>query len=121
MSLKIRNALYYINSNYCKELKLNHVASFIGVHQVHLCREFKKELGVPFREYILKIRIKEARFLLVQSIKSIKEIGYEVGFSNPEVFSKSFKRQIGLSPKNFRIQLAKTNVKPEKAFLLNTI
>lgn len=53
-----------------------------------------KELGLSFQEYLLRTRIRKAMGLLESGSKSIKEVGYEVGYCRPEHFSKVFRREV---------------------------
>jgi AraC-like DNA-binding protein len=101
-SPKIQRVIRYIGANYPKPVKLTAAAAFIGVHPNHLCRKFREEMGLSFHEYTVRYRIQKAMFLLADTEKPIKEIGYEVGFSCPEAFSKSFKRRLGCTPGRYR-------------------
>ena len=89
---KVREVLDYIDTHYTDHPRLGDGSALVGLHPAHLCRKFKKETGVNFREYIHQVRIKRAVFLLLGSRKIIKEITYEIGYSNPQLFSKAFKR-----------------------------
>ena len=99
---KVKQALSYMAAQYHGPLKLTVVASRIGIHPSHLCRLFKKELGMPFRRCILIMRLHKARQLLAESEKSIKQISFEIGFGCPEAFSRAFKRQMGCPPGQYR-------------------
>jgi len=112
ISPKLRRVLAYIDQYYAQVLTLRDAAWVLGVHPAHLCRRFKKEIGISFHEYILRIRIQKASLLLIGSEKSIKEISYEVGFSRPEIFSKAFKRLVGCSPMAYRVQNLSTRAGP---------
>jgi AraC-like DNA-binding protein len=112
ISPRIRQVLAYIDKDYDRGIELSEVASLIDIHPDYLSRRFKKEVGIGFHGYLLWIRIQKASFLLVDSVKSIKEIGYEVGFSRPEIFSKVFKRLVGCSPVAFRSSRFPTNGGP---------
>ncbi len=101
-SPKIQRVIRYINMNYPRPVKLTAAAAFISVHPNHLCRKFREEIGLSFHEYTVRYRIKIAMFLLADTEKPIKEIGYEVGFSCPEAFSKAFKRRLGCTPGRYR-------------------
>jgi AraC-like DNA-binding protein len=102
ISPKIRRALTYIHTDYALNVTLSDMGSRIGIHPHYLCRKFKKELGIGFHNYLLRYRVQRASVLLVSSCKSIKEIGYDVGFSCSEVFSKAFKKLMGCSPQVYR-------------------
>lgn len=112
ISLRMRQVLAYIHLYYARAIGLSDAASVIGVHPDYLSRRFKKELGIQFHDYLLWIRIHRARVPLVSSTKSVKEIGYEVGFSRPEIFSKVFKRLVGCSPKAYRASGLSTSMGP---------
>ncbi len=99
---KVKQALAYIIAQYHNSLRLNDVASHVGIHPGHLCRLFKKELGISFHRCILMIKVQKACRLLAESDKSIKQISGEMGFSRPEVFFKVFKRWIGCTPGQYR-------------------
>jgi len=104
-SPRSKTVLNFINSNYEKDLNLNNTAAIININSSYLCRKFKKELGISFRKYLIKVRIQRAIILLSNTEKSIKEIGYEVGFNSPELFSKTFNRVMGSSPSEYRVQV----------------
>ena len=77
------------------------------VNQYQLCRLFKKISGKTFRQYRAETRVKKAVYLLMNSDKLIKEIAYEVGYSNPDYFSQIFKKVMGITPTQFRKDLTK--------------
>jgi two-component system response regulator YesN len=88
--------------NYAHAICLAHLASLAEVHPSHLCREFKKHIGCSPLQHVHRLRIQHAVVLLRQSKKSVKEIGFAVGFKRPEAFSKAFKRIMGRSPQRYR-------------------
>ena len=107
---KVREVLDYINTHYTGHPRLSDVSILVGLHPSHLCRTFKKEIGINFGKYIHQVRLQRAVFLLLGSRKIIKEITYEIGYSNPQLFSKAFKRCLGCSPKAYRAQHSKKQV-----------
>ncbi|MEW6681843.1 MAG: helix-turn-helix transcriptional regulator [Nitrospirota bacterium] len=92
----------HLEMNYPQAIGLTELAALAGIHPSHLCREFKKHVGCSPLEHLKRVRIQRASVLLRESDKSVKEVGFSVGFKRPEAFSKAFKRVIGCSPRHFR-------------------
>ena len=67
-------------------------------------RVFKKKIGAPPKQYILKLRLNLGRTLLLQEGFSIKEIAYRCGFSDELYFSRLFRKYLDMSPGEFRKQ-----------------
>lgn len=103
LSPKIWRVAGHLEQCFAQPLTLRSVAAIVGLHPDYLSRRFKRETGMGFHEHLLTLRLRHATTLLVASTKSIKEIGYDVGFSAPEVFSKAFKRFMGCSPVTYRL------------------
>jgi two-component system response regulator YesN len=53
-------------------------------------------------EYIMKVRIQNAKYLLIQTNKDIGDIAADVGYTDLKYFSKLFKKKTGLNPSEFR-------------------
>ncbi len=101
-SKPIRQAKQYINQNYNKDINLEDVSNLIGFNPAYFSSLFKKETGENFMEYIMKIRIQNAKFLLIQTDKDIADIASDVGYMDLKYFSKLFKKKTGLNPSEFR-------------------
>ena len=63
---------------------------------------FKEEIGENFIDYITLNRLQQAKKMLQDRSLSIKEISVDCGYSDPNYFSKLFKRIVGLTPTEFR-------------------
>lgn len=94
--------LAYINTNYTDPICLSHLAALAEVHPSHLSREFKRQIGRTPLDYVIRLRMQRAAALLIESQRSIKEIGVSVGYKRAEAFSKAFKRVRGCSPRQYR-------------------
>ena len=84
------------------EFSVNDIAREVGMSKVQVYRKVKALLGYSVNEYIINIRLRTARFLLLHSEKTIAEIADEVGFSSPAYFSTSFKSKFNLTPTELR-------------------
>jgi two-component system response regulator YesN len=101
----IHQAKAYVDQHYANpDLSLNEVAAHINLSPSHFSMVFSRETGETFKEYLTTLKIQKAKELLrTTSLKSF-EISYRVGYKDPHYFSHVFKKQTGLSPKEFRLQ-----------------
>jgi two-component system response regulator YesN len=101
-----KNVEQYISDNLKEELDLEKTAAKFNLSSYYFSRSFKEAIGYNFSDYINMLRIKKAKELLKNDYMSIKEVGYEVGYSDPNYFSKVFKKYEGISPKEFKIKIS---------------
>ena len=101
-SKPIRQAKQYINEKYYMPLSLEEVSSQVGFNPAYFSTMFKKEAGMNFLEYLISIRIQQAKRMLLESDDSIAEITEVVGYNDLKYFSKLFKKTTGLTPSEFR-------------------
>ncbi|MCR1952369.1 response regulator [Clostridium sp. DSM 100503] len=94
----------YIISNIKEELSLESIAKNFNLSSCYFSRNFKEFIGCNLSDYINSLRIKKAKELLNNNEMSIKEIGYEVGYSDPNYFSKVFKKYEGYSPTEYKFK-----------------
>ncbi len=91
----------YIKANYMRSIKIEEIASRIGINQQYLARLFKGRYGKSMRDFLLETRlIKGARFL--SEGKSVKETANLCGYEDVFNFSKMFKKRYGVSPKEYK-------------------
>jgi AraC family transcriptional regulator len=70
--------------------------------EFHFSRLFKKATGHSPSQFFIRLRMARARQLLLETDRSIIDIGLDVGYSSPSHFSQVFKRQVGLTPSHYR-------------------
>ena len=75
---------------------------FVSGSISYISRQFKRSYGIGLLEYIHSLRIEEAKRLLANTNKSIKDIATDVGFINSLTLSRSFKRHEGILPSEYR-------------------
>lgn len=95
-------AIIYINKNLSSPISLNDAASKCNMSISQFTRTFKKETGKTFLDFVTRKRIKQAKYLLKSTNKTMNEIAFEVGMDNSSYFTKVFKKYTGLRPKDFR-------------------
>lgn len=83
-------------------ITLRKVCDDVGIHPSHVGRTFKRFRGCSMSQYIHQLRIQQARMHLLHPRKSLAEIAALLGFSDQSHFSRVFKREMGISPKQFR-------------------
>ncbi|HPT79347.1 MAG TPA: PocR ligand-binding domain-containing protein, partial [Candidatus Atribacteria bacterium] len=98
----LSDAMRYINENYNRNLTLESVAQHVYISPFYLSHMFKEELGFTFLEYLTKLRIEEAKKLLMEKDMTIIEVASEVGYEDAGYFSKVFKKYTGISPAQYR-------------------
>ena len=95
-------AVLYMESNFEKNISLSDVAKQIHLNAEYFSRRFKKETGYKFSEFLQKIRMEEARRLLLTTVLSVTEIAGRTGFNNDSYFSATFKKYFGENPNETR-------------------
>ncbi len=70
----------FIDQNFSKELSLDFLASIASMSKFYLSRRFKQMKGMTCCQYIVKVRVREARRLLIISPYTVGEIGFAVGY-----------------------------------------
>ena len=101
----VREVMRVIAENFAKPtLDLSHVAKELSMPTPVLSRILNQQVGVSFRQLLRNIRIEEAKRGLASGQYSIKEVAALVGFSDNHYFSRTFRKQTGLSPSEYRTQ-----------------
>lgn len=96
----VDNTIDYMKENYKINIGMDNISDAMNVSKSYLSRVFTKNKGITVMDYLLKIRINEAKKLLIEG-NTISYTSYEVGFSNPAYFSKLFKKESGVTPSQF--------------------
>ncbi|NJS15771.1 MAG: helix-turn-helix transcriptional regulator, partial [Sphingopyxis sp.] len=79
-------------------------ASLAGLSPFHFARAFKQTIGVPPHRYQLNARIAKAKALLEVSDATVTTIAFEVGYESSQALARVFRREVGISPSNYRRQ-----------------
>ena len=98
----VERAKKYIQENFKKDISLEDVSEKVDISSYYFSKVFKEETGENFIEYVTKLRMEEAKRLLETTDLSIKEVCSEVGYSDPNYFSRSFKKYAGITPTEAR-------------------
>jgi AraC family transcriptional regulator len=100
----LAHALDYLHAHFREILTLAQVAQAVGVHPVHLARDFRRQQGVTVGDYIRRLRIEWACRELVATDRPIVEIAVHSGFCDHSHMTRNFRRLTGLTPTEFRAE-----------------
>ena len=97
----IKEALIIIRKNIASHISLNDIAAKLHVSSAHLCREFKREMGLNLTDYINELKINESLDLVKSKKYSISDIAFIFGYSSSTYYSSVFKKIMGVSPSRY--------------------
>jgi len=103
---KLLACIRFIQANPHVTIKSPTIAEFSQSNSRYFSKYFKKYIGISIQAYIDQVKLSVSKQLLIEKQYSVKETAYELGFSDPFVFSKKFKHYFGISPNEFK----KTNI-----------
>lgn len=95
----LKKAISFIRLNYPSDITMTRVAEQAGIGERHLRNLFTRHLNLSPLDYLNQIRINKSIELLRNSEMSIKEISFQCGFKSPQYFSRVFKQQTGITPR----------------------
>lgn len=98
----IMTAKSMMESQFSGKVSLESIARQLNISYVWFRTYFRKHTGFSPYDYLLNIRINQARLLLQNSSKSVKEISQDAGFESQHQFSKTFRKKTGYTPLQFR-------------------
>lgn len=98
----VEHAKAYIKEHFSMELSLDEISREVNISPYYFSKLFKEEEGVNYIEYLTKIRIEKAKEMLGDPDNSIKAICKEVGYGDPNYFSRIFKKWVGQTPTEYR-------------------
>ncbi|MBO4339901.1 MAG: helix-turn-helix domain-containing protein [Bacteroidales bacterium] len=109
-SRRVNKAKEYISQHYTEDIKLEELASLVGMAPSAFSRFFKIHAHRGPMDYIIDVRIGAAARMLVDTSTSVSEICYACGFNNLSNFNRTFKARRGYTPRDFRALFTKNKV-----------
>jgi len=98
----IKKAIDFIEESYSRDISLNEISEALNISSYYFSKLFKDETGEGFVEYLTRKRVEKAKEMLKDPEKSIKEIGSECGYADPNYFSRIFKKSTGMTPTEYK-------------------
>lgn len=101
-AISLQQILPYIEAHLDQRITLSEVAGRCAMSTFAFSRAFKKELGVTFQDYLIRLRIDRAQQLLSNPQLSVTDVASAAGFGDLSHFTRTFRRHVGTSPSSFR-------------------
>jgi AraC family transcriptional regulator len=92
----------YIEEHLHHDVSLFELAALAGLTRFHFARAFKISVGQPPHQYLLRRRVERARDVLLQTDLGLQAVAEKVGFKSASLFSRTFRKLVGISPGNLR-------------------
>ena len=97
----------YIRDHLDQRISVMELAEIIKLSEGYFFEAFKYTTGMTPHRYISTAKMEKAKEMLLNENASVINVGMAVGFDNPAYFSKMFKREVGVSPSQFRLRYRK--------------
>jgi AraC family transcriptional regulator len=98
----LKRAEEYLRARFLDSVSINELATEIGVHPMHLAREFRKHIGTSVGAFVRNLRVDYALILLTDPDLPLATISNMTGFFDQAHFTRVFKQKNGMSPGAFR-------------------
>ncbi|ADC90609.1 AraC family transcriptional regulator [Mageeibacillus indolicus] len=92
----------YILDNYAKDINVTDVAAYVCLSPSYFTRVFRENTGISPLSFIFQVRISRACKLLEKNNFKVSSVAEQVGFSSPQRFNSAFRKQMGITPKEYR-------------------
>jgi len=100
----IARAMKYIETHLAEEITLEKLSKELNLSQSHFSRRFKEEAGKNYIEFLNEVRIRKAKEYLSDPMMSIGDVCMKCGYSDPNYFSRIFRKTEGVSPSEWRMR-----------------
>lgn len=98
----VHKAMEWIEHNYSQKITVQQIADYVGLNRTYLSSLFQEQYGLSLQTYLLHFRMKRAVALLRNRSLSVSDVSRSVGYTDPFLFSKMFKKVNGASPSRSR-------------------
>ncbi len=98
----IQESAKYIYEHYSEEITLKEASSVAKMSETYFSRMFREVTGFGFKEYLTNIRMQHAVDMLTAGSLSVTEIAIACGFPDANYFGDTFRKRMGMSPREFR-------------------
>ena len=92
----------YIDEHYEQKIELEDIAKIGGYNVSYTSQFFKKQMGISFVEYVLRLRLREATLCLINTDEAVARIASDCGFADVKAFNVAFKKHFRITPTEYR-------------------
>lgn len=103
----IKKANSYMEAHYSDEISLDSIAKEVNLSPYYFSHFYKEETGVNFSDRLMEIRMEKAKEYLIKPDSSIKDVSRQVGYADPNYFSKLFKKITGVTATEYKERYGK--------------
>lgn len=100
----------YLVQNHDREISIADAASYVFLSQGYFTRAFRDELGISPMGFLMQVRVNHACKLLAQREIKVSGVAIQVGFSSPQRFNVAFRKQMGMTPMNYRKKVLESDI-----------
>lgn len=100
MPVRVERVRQYIQEHFCEEISLESIAAVCGMSKYYLCHVFKENMGVSVFNYLIWLRMEEARRLLATTTLKVSQVGSGWATPTPTISSRPSKSRRALRPPN---------------------
>ena len=100
--VSLSKSIRYVNENYATQIKIPSLAQMENMCMTAYNMAFKEQMGMSPTKYIIKLRTDNAKELLRTTNLKIREVGAACGYDDVNFFRKTFKKEVGISPLEYR-------------------
>ena len=109
-NLRVERIISYIDANFETQIRLQDLAELENLSPTHFSHLFTSLFGVTFQDYVNIKRMEQCIRLMPNKEKTLLEISYESGFSDPKYMNRMFLKHYGVTPKEYRRRLGTEQV-----------
>lgn len=95
----------YIDEHYEQKIELEDIAKIGGYNITYTSQFFKRQMGISFVEYVLRLRIRDATVRLASTDEAVARIASDCGFADVKAFNVAFKKHFNMTPTEYRKQV----------------
>lgn len=98
----VRQACNYVIDNIDTKISLTDISKALGISKNYFCSLFKQETGETFLNYVTKLKMQRAKYLLKEKNMRIYEVCNQLGYVDTRYFTQLFKKYCDMTPQNYR-------------------